>query len=316
MIGDLPQFPGVLCPAPCNRCTAVVCVGEYYTCSGVCQLYTSCIQVGGQGFRSFPNQEKNLNGDRQRVLLYHTYMASRKPIKSKKPKINDVGGNEQRPDGGGDPLGTKSQSGGFDPLLGYGAVGGVALTAGYIAGKSSGVGARIVNKVKGQTVGTHGSPTPGLKSIDPRISRSDVDVPTVSFMRTDVPPNMRASNVSVNQQYSGRQGSIYVVKADKATSNLPSYKGYVKNQKATVKTNAEGRPMLHFPPTVATKTTTSAKVFAEIPVNKYATEDLLRAEVARQTRLAGGSLRSKSLGDKIKELKPKKKFSRLNPDVS
>jgi len=228
-------------------------------------------------------------------------MASRKPIKSKKPKINDVGGNEQRPDGGGDPLGTKSQSGGFDPLLGYGAVGGVALTAGYIAGKSSGVGARIVNKVKGQTVGTHGSPTPGLKSIDPRISRSDVDVPTVSFMRTDVPPNMRASNVSVNQQYSGRQGSIYVVKADKATSNLPSYKGYVKNQKATVKTNAEGRPMLHFPPTVATKTTTSAKVFAEIPVNKYATEDLLRAEVARQTRLAGGSLRSKSVRDKVEE---------------
>jgi len=59
--------------------------------------------------------------------------------------------------------------------------------------------------------------------------------------------------------------------------------------------------MLHFPPTVATKTTTSAKVFAEIPVNKYATEDLLRAEVARQTRLAGGSLRSKSVRDKVEE---------------
>ena len=173
----------------------------------------------------------------------------------RKPKVSNVGSNEQMLDGGSDD---SKRSGGFDPLLGYGAVGGAALTAGYIAGKASGVGARVVNKVKGQTVGTHGSPVQGLKSIDPRISRSDVDVPTVSFMRTDVPPYMRASNISVNQGYAGGQGSIYVVKADKATSNLPSYKGYVKNQKATVKTNAEGRPMLHFPPTVATKTITTS----------------------------------------------------------
>ena len=237
-----------------------------------------------------------LDGTRQRLLCYHIVMAARKP--KRKPKISNVGGNEATVDSGADD---SKRSGGFDPLLGYGAVGGAGLVAGYIAGKQSGVNARIVNKIKGQTVGTHGSPVQGLKSIDPRISRSDVDIPTVSFMRTDVPPNMRGSNVSVNQQYSGRQGSIYVVKADKATSNLPSYKGYVKNQKAIPKTNAEGRPMLHFPPSVATKTTTSAKVVAEIPVNKYATEDLLRAEVARQTRLAGGSLRSKSVRDKVEE---------------
>jgi len=179
-----------------------------------------------------------------------------------------------------------------------------ALGVGYIAGKAvvaSGVVPRIINKVTGKTIGTHGSPVRGLTSIDPRISRSDVDVPTVSFMRTNVPPNMRTSNVSVNQQYAGGQGSIYVVKADKTTSNLPSYKGYVKNQKATVKTNAEGRPMLHFPPTVATKTTTSAKVVAEIQVNKFPTEAQLRAEVARQTRLAGASLRNKSVRDKVEE---------------
>ena len=55
---------------------------------------------------------------------------------------------------------------------------------------------------------------------------------------------------------------------------------------------------------------------AEIPVNKFPTEAQLRAEVARQTRLAGSSMRTQSLGDKIKGLTPKKKLSRLNPDVS
>ena len=247
-----------------------------------------------------------LDGTRQRLLVYHVVMAARKP------KISNVGGNEQTVDSGADD---SKRSGGFDPLLGYTAVGGAALTAGYIAGKQSGVGARIVNKVKGQTVGLHGSPTPGLKSIDPRISRSDVGVPTVSFMRTDVPPKMRASNVSVNQHYAGGQGSIYVVKATKATSDLPKFTKPPKLPKVTQSAD-RARPVIQFQPTVATKTTTSAKVFAEIPVNKFSTEAQLRAEVARQTRLAGSSMRTQSLGDKIKELKPKKKFSRLNPDVS
>jgi len=198
----------------------------------------------------------------------------------------------------------KAGTQGNKALVKQAGVNAASLATGYIAGKAvvaSGVVPRIINKVTGKTIGTHGSPVRGLTSIDPRISRSDVDVPTVSFMRTNVPPNMRTSNVSVNQQYAGGQGSIYVVKADKTTSNLPSYKGYVKNQKATVKTNAEGRPMLHFPPTVATKTTTSAKVVAEIPVNKFPTEAQLRAEVARQTRLAGASLRNKSVRDKVEE---------------
>ena len=232
-----------------------------------------------------------------------------------KESMTQPDSNESKIDGGG---GSQSDAVREQIALGIAAVGGITLAGAGL--RATGLPQRLANTLKGQTVGTHGSPVQGLKSIDPRISRSDVDIPTVSFMRTDVPPNMRASNISVNQDYAGGQGSIYVVKADKATSNLPSYKGYVKNQKATVKTNAEGRPMLHFPPTVATKTTTSAKVFAEIPVNKFPTEAQLRAEVARQTRLAGSSMRTKSLGDKIEELRFKnkniKKPSRLNPDVS
>ena len=35
MIGDLPQFPGVLCPAPCKGCTAV--------CVLVCRHPDECV---------------------------------------------------------------------------------------------------------------------------------------------------------------------------------------------------------------------------------------------------------------------------------
>ena len=238
-------------------------------------------------------------------------MAPRKPnyygsLAEYKESMIQPDSNESKIDsGGGQSDAVREQI-----ALGLAAVGGITLAGAGL--RATGLPQRLANTLKGQTVGTHGSPVQGLKSIDPRISRSDVDIPTVSFMRTDVPPNMRASNISVNQDYAGGQGSIYVVKADKATSNLPSYKGYVKNQKATVKTNAEGRPILHFPPTVATKTTTSAKVFAEIPVNKYPTEDLLRAEIAKQTRLAGGSLRTQSLRDKVEEAARKKAMKQRN----
>jgi hypothetical protein len=186
--------------------------------------------------------------------------------------------------------------------LALGLAGAAGLTAAGVALNRSGVLARAKNAISGQTVGLHGSPVPGLKSIDPRISRSDVEtgIPTVSFMRTDVPPQMRASNVSVNQQYAGSQGSIYVVKATKATSDLPKFSKPAKLPKFTQSADRV-RPVIKFDPPVATKTTTSAKVFAEIPVNKYPTEDLLRAEVARQTRLAGSSMRTQSLRDKVEE---------------
>ena len=87
----------------------------------------------------------------------------------RKPKISNAGSNEQTPDSGSDD---SKRSGGFDPLLGWTTVGGAALTAGYIAGKASGVGARVVNKVKGRTIVVHGSPISGLKSIEPNLSNA------------------------------------------------------------------------------------------------------------------------------------------------
>jgi len=125
-------------------------------------------------------------------------------------------------------------------------------------------------------------------------------------MRTDVPPQMRASNVGVNQQYAGSQGSIYVVKATKATTDLPKFAKPIKLPKFTQSADRV-RPVVRLDPPVATKSTTSAKVFAEIPVNKFSNESALRAEIARQTRLAGSSMRTQSLGDKIEALARKKK---------
>lgn len=222
-----------------------------------------------------------------------------------KKSVNNADSNETKIDTGG---GERDK---VNETLMLGVAGAAGVTAATVGLRATGLPQRLANTLKGKTVGLHGSPTPGLKSIDPRISRSDVEtgIPTVSYMRTDVPPQMRASNVSVNQQYAGNQGSIYVVKADKATSDLPKFARPIKLPKFTQSADRV-RPVLRLDPPVATKTTTSAKVFAEIQVNKYPTEDLLRAEVARQTRLAGSSMRTKSLGDKIEELARKKKNSK------
>lgn len=192
-----------------------------------------------------------------------------------------------------------------------GIAGAAGVTAATVGLRATGLPQRLANTLRGQTVGLHGSPVPGLTSIDPRISRSDIQtgIPTVSFMRTDVKPKYRAQNVNVNLQYSGDQGSIYVVKANKQTSNLPSF---TKQLKKRPKVDANGRPIVYLEPTTATKTTTSAKVFAEIPVNKYPTEEALRAEVARQTRLAGSSMRTQSLRDKIEEAARRAKMRQRN----
>lgn len=237
-------------------------------------------------------------------------MASRKPnyygsLSEYKESMIQPDSNESKVDTGG---GERDK---VNETLMLGIAGAAGVTAAAVGLRATGLPQRLANTLKGQTVGLHGSPVQGLKSIDPRISRSDVEtgIPTVSFMRTDVPPNMRASNVGVNQQYAGNQGSIYVVKADKATSNLPSFRKPPKNRPQF---REDGRPIIYTPPTVATKTTTSAKVFAEIPVNKYSTEAELRAEIARQTRLAGSSMRTQSLRDKVEEAARKKAMKQRN----
>ena len=193
-----------------------------------------------------------------------------------------------------------------------------AAAAGVGAAKiaaKTGVAARVANKVRGEVVGLHGSPVKGLKSIDPRISRSDVDIPTVSIMRTDVPPQLRAQNINVNQQYAGGQGSIYVVKAQKASTDLPKFPKPAKAPK-----RADGRPTLQLGPSAATKSRASTRVVAEVPIQNYPTEAALRQEIAKQVRLAGSSLRTKTAQqtaqDVISGVKKKVRKPKPAPGVS
>jgi hypothetical protein len=233
--------------------------------------------------------------------------ASKNIMVAGKTSVSSMGSNESQIDTGG---GERDK---VNETLMLGVAGAAGVTAAAIGARRSGLPQRLANTLRGQTVGLHGSPVPGLKSIDPRISRSDVEtgIPTVSFMRTDVPPQMRASNVGINQQYAGNQGSIYVVKANKATSDLPKFSKPPKLPKFTQSADRV-RPVVRFDPPVATKTTTSAKVFAEIPVNKYPTEELLNAEIRRQTRLAGSSMKTKSLRDRVEEVARKKAMKQRN----
>lgn len=239
-------------------------------------------------------------------------MAPRKPnyygsLSEYKESMIQPDSNESKVDTGG---GERDK---VNETLMLGIAGAAGVTAATVGLRATGLPQRLANTLKGQTVGLHGSPFQGLNSIDPRISRSDVEtgIPTVSFMRTDVPPKMRASNVDVTQHYSGPQGSIYVVKATKATTDLPKFSKPTKLPKFT-RSADRVRPVIQFDPPVATKTTTSAKVFAEIPVNKYSTEAELRTEIARQTRLAGSSLRTQSLRDKVEEVARKKAMKQRN----
>jgi len=143
-----------------------------------------------------------LDGTRQRLLVYHVVMARRKP------KVQDVAADKYTVDSGSDD---SRRSGGFDPLLGYTAVGGAALTAGYIAGKASGVGARVVNKVRGQEVYLHGSPTTGLKEIRPMGNATGSRLAFFENPKTTQfgDPGMLSS------RYTQEKGSIYVVKGPK-----------------------------------------------------------------------------------------------------
>lgn len=203
--------------------------------------------------------------------------------------------------------------------LGLGAytagIGATAAIGAGVAAARSGVAARAVNKVRGEVVGLHGSPVKGLKSVDPRISRSDVDIPTVSIMRTDVPAQLRAQNINVNQQYAGAQGSIYVVKAKKSATDLPKFP---KPEKAPKR--ADGRPTLQLGPSAATKSRAPTRVVAEVPIQNYPTEAALRKEIAKQVRLAGSSMRTKTAQqatqDVIAGVKKKLRKSKPAPGIS
>ena len=209
------------------------------------------------------------------------FMASRKPIKSTKPKINNVGGNEQTVDSGADD---SKRSGGFDPLLGYTAVGGAALSAGYIAGKASGVGARVVNKVRGQTVLVHGSPIPGLKKIEPRFpTTSKTEVPRVYGVRTDVP--FDDVSKSIVSKYA--KGTFYG-----PNLNPPKQGGSIYVIRTPLKTTELSAEQLRYG-VIATSSTSKGRVLSEIGNVSAKTKEQISKELNKALRRSGVKLPKK-----------------------
>lgn len=123
-----------------------------------------------------------LDGTRQRVLCYHTFMASRKPSSIVSPwlgasknitvagktSVNSTGSSEAQIDTGG---GERDK---VNETLMLGVAGAAGVTAATLGARRSGLPARVVNKVKGQTVLLHGSPVSKLKEIKPSLSPSAI----------------------------------------------------------------------------------------------------------------------------------------------
>lgn len=154
---------------------------------------------------------------------------------------------------------------------------------------------KVLNTIRGEAVGLHGSPTTGITRVNPHISRTDVDIPTVSIMRTDMPRHLRElRDPSLVEPYAGPTGSVYVVKVDKKTTSLPKFpKGPWTGD-----------------PTAYTKSTSPAKVFAEVRMQDFPMMHEYRAELARQVRMAGSSLSTsqKTMKELMSEAKTKVKF--------
>ncbi len=153
----------------------------------------------------------------------------------RKPKVQDVAADKYTVDSGSDD---SRRSGGFDPLLGYTAVGGAALTAGYIAGKAAATAVKSGKAaVKGTYFGVHGSETRNLSSISPLSNRTkDVTNVTNNAARAagyPVPktpvvysypaqPNRVAGNLDTAGNYA-KQGSVYVVKTSQKNVNVAQW---------------------------------------------------------------------------------------------
>ncbi len=186
----------------------------------------------------------------------------------RKPKVQDVAADKYMVDSGSDD---SRRSGGFDPLLGYTAVGGAALTAGYIAGKQSGVSARAVNKLTGQKVVVHASPQMGLSRIEPRLGSNQLPEQSVMFgwdpRKTGMQSKItRVAGKYVSKQESQSAGSIYVARIKKSEITTPTK---LINTGQVVSRG-------------------SGKVVSEIPVSGKTTAQV-NVELQRQLRLAGAS---------------------------
>lgn len=213
----------------------------------------------------------------------------------RKPRISNVGSNEQTPDSGSDD---SRRSGGFDPLLGYTAVGGAALTAGYIAGKASGVGARVVNKVKGREVWVHASPTSNLPKINPvvapggrpRYGKNESLTFGVRVGAKGTKPYMSEYSREISTKYSssgavapaGKPVSVYVTTVPKkgivGTEATGKWGISSMPQKVVSEINLVGKT----PTQIQQSIVSAARRAGQSPRPEYSAVEKLRMELARR----------------------------------
>ena len=175
----------------------------------------------------------------------------------------------------------------------------IAAQKGIRAAVNSGIPARIGNKVTGQTVLVHGSPVKGLTEIKPNFSRATPDERRVYGMRTDVPLDAQSTTQMVTEGYAkggswvdkGKEipkggGSIYVIKTPKKTTDLPAYPKKLKGPKFT----ESGRPIIKFPPSVATSSSSAGRVVGEVPLAGKNIESIQKA-LQQELKRAGAKVK-------------------------
>lgn len=209
-------------------------------------------------------------------------------------------------------------------------IGGAAIAKGVSkaipAIVKSGIPGRVSNIIKGETVLVHGSPVRGLNEIKPSLSRAMPNEARVFGMRTDVPLNVQGATQSVTTGYAEGSswvgtsrgqipqggGSLYVIKTPKATTDLPIY----PKKPVTPQFTESGRPVIQFPPSVATSSKSAAKVSGEIPLQgKTAAE--VQAALRAELKKAGAKVQPNIVEKMMSKAEAKKLAARAknNPSV-
>jgi len=174
------------------------------------------------------------------------------------------------------------------------AINAAALGTGYIAGKAvqtaagavakTGVPARVVNKVKGETVLVHGSPISGLKKIEPRFPiTSKTEVPRVYGIRTDVP--FTDISKSIVSKYA--KGTFYG-----PNPNPPKQGGSIYIIKTPLKTTELSAEQLRYG-VIATSSTSKGRVVSEISNVSAKTKEQISVELDKALRRSGVRLPKK-----------------------
>jgi hypothetical protein len=182
---------------------------------------------------------------------------------------------------------------------GAGVVAGKAVQVGAAKVVESGLTARLSNIVKGETVLVHGSPVKGLTEIRPSFARATPNERRVYGMRTDVPLDAQSTTQMVTEGYAtggswvdkGKEipsggGSLYVIKTPKKTTDLPAYPKRPSGPKFT----ESGRPIIQFPPSVATSSSSSGRVVGEVPLAGKNTEAIRKA-LQQELKKAGAKVK-------------------------